>query len=397
MRPASSVTAVAILTAITAGAGALRAQDSIPLVGHGDKGFEIRAPDGNYLIQIQGRFQFRYANPWDDNPVTFDDLDSESQHLFKVNRSRLKIGGHAFRPWLRYFFEYELGAGNLLDFRVSLEGWQGLRLKVGQWKVHYNRERIISSGQQQLADRSLLTRPFTVDRQQGVSLFGRVAEGGAADFSYYASVFTGTGRGAEGNDDGHLMWMGRVQWNPFGRVVAFTGSDLDRRARPVGLLALAAVTNRSPYTRFSQGGGGQLEGFQEGVAGQYRVNQWLGETAFMFRGFAWQQEFHWKRISDLVNSTVTTLIGNYAQAGYFLHEAIRRVPAPLEIAVRYAFYNPNTQQADDLQQELSLAANWFFDGHLNKVTVEATRFAFGETEPTREEGWRYRLQWDVSF
>lgn len=377
--------------------GALQAQDSIPLVGHGDKGFEIRSLDGNYLIQIQGRFQFRYANPRDENPLSLDEENPESQHLFKVNRARLKIGGHAFRPWLQYFFEYELASGALLDFRASLEGKQEFRLKVGQWKAHYNRERIISSGQQQLAERSLITRPFTIDRQQGVSLYGRIAGGGAADFSYWASVFTGTGRGGDGNDDHHLMWMSRVQWNPFGRVVPFSGSDIGRRAQPAGLLALAAVTNRSPYTRFSTDGGGQLEGFADGVPGQYRVNQWMGETAFMYRGFAWQQEFHWKRVNDLVNSTVTTLMGGYAQAGYFLHEVIPQIPSPLELVARYARYNPNTELADDVQQELALAANWFFHGHLNKLTAEATRFAFGETATTRRDGWRYRLQWDVSF
>jgi phosphate-selective porin len=386
-----------IVAVLFASSGALHAQNAIPLVGHGDKGFEIRSPDGNYLIQIQGRLQFRYANPRDENPTSFEDENSESQHLFKVNRARLKIGGHAFRPWVQYFFEYELGAGALLDFRVSLEGWQGLRLKVGQWKVQYHRERVISSGQQQLADRSLITRPFTLDRQQGVSLFGRIAGGGAADFSYWASVFTGTGRGADGNDDHNLMWMGRAQWNPFGRVVPFSGSDLARRAQPAGLLAVGAATNRSPYTRFSTDGGGQLEGFADGVAGQYRVHQWMGETAFMYRGLAWQQELHWKRVNDLVNSTVTTLIGGYAQAGYFLHEAFPRIPSPLELVVRYARYNPNTELGDDVQQELALAANWFFHGHLNKLTVEATHFAFGETATTRVDGWRVRLQWDVSF
>jgi phosphate-selective porin len=398
------VGAALVVTVLVAARGAVAqnsddgsAADTIPLVRWGSKGFELRSRDGNFLIQIQPRGQLRYAYPWDQNPATLEDLRAADQHVFKVNRARLKIGGHAYRPWLSYFFEYELAASNLLDFRVMVERYPWLKLKAGQWKVHYNRERVISSGQQQMADRSLINRAFTVDRQQGLSLYGRLSGGGAADVSYWASVFTGTGRGARANDDEHMMWMGRLQWNPFGRVLAFTGSDIARREKAEGLVAFAAVTNRSPYTRFSQDGGGQLPGFNEGQPGQYRVNQLLGETAFMVRGFSWQQEFHWKRINDLVNAAAATLIGNYAQLGYFFHEAIPAVPRQLEVAVRHAFLNPDTDVANDLQQEFSLVANWFFRGHLNKLTAEASLFAFGEAVDDREDEWRLRLQWDVSM
>ena len=371
--------------------------DTLPIVTHGDKGFEFRTRDGNFLMQIAARLQFRYASPRDADPVTFDDFDDQSQHILKVNRARLKVGGHGYRPWLKYYFEYELAAGNLLDFRVMVERYRGLRLKAGQWKAQYNRERVISSGAQQLADRSLINRAFTIDRQQGVSLYGRFVGGGAADVSYWASVFTGTGRGSKTNDDKFPMWMARLQWNPFGRVLAFTGSDLAGRQKPEGSIAVAAVTNRSPYTRFSQAGGGRLEGFADGVPGQYRVNQWMIETAFMYQGLAWQQEFHWKRVNDNVNSTVTTLTGNYAQAGYFVHGLLPWVPRQLELAVRHAIYNPSVGEHDDLQQELSFDLNWFFHGHLNKITAEISLFAFGEAETTKQDGWRFRLQWDVSM
>lgn len=162
-----------------------------------------------------------------------------------------------------------------------------LQLKVGQWKVHYNRERVISSGKQQMADRSLINQSFTVDRQIGISLFGRLKGGGAADFNYWASLFNGTGRGAKENDDRHMMFMLRVQWNFLGRELSFTGSDLAYHDRGAALLALAAVTNQSPYTRFSQAGGGQLPGFEESEPGQYRVNQWMAETALQYRGISW--------------------------------------------------------------------------------------------------------------
>ena len=75
------------------------------------------------------------------------------------------------------------------------------------------------------------------------------------------------------------MFAGRVQWNPFGREVPFEGSDTKYQAKPVAALAVAGATNRSPYTVFAQAGGGALEGFTIGSAGQYRVQQAVLETA----------------------------------------------------------------------------------------------------------------------
>jgi hypothetical protein len=205
------------------------------------------------------------------------------------------------------------------------------------------------------------------------------------------------GRGARENDDEHLMWMGRLQWNFCGRELAFTGSDIGRRADAAGLIAVAAATNRSRYTRFSQDGGGQLEGFEEGDPGQYRVNQALVETAFMHRGFSWQQELHWKRIEDRINGTATTLVGSYVQLGYFPHGLVSGVPDPLELALRYSIYDPDRDADGVLEHELSIAANWFFKGHLAKLTAEGAWLAFDDPENTAVQGWRVRLQLDVSL
>ncbi len=62
----------------------------------------------------------------------------------------------------------------------------------------------------------------------------------------------GTGRGAKENDDTNLMYMLRTQWNFLGSPLKFSGSDIEYHEKGTGLLALAAVTNRSPYTSFSQ-------------------------------------------------------------------------------------------------------------------------------------------------
>ncbi|WP_291140879.1 porin [Flavobacterium sp. UBA7680] len=289
---------------------------------YGDKGIELRTNDNKFLFQLQSRLQFRFSTPNDTDPLTYDDYSQDKKTTFKINRARLKVGGHAFEPWLNYYWEYELSQSNLLDFRIMIEKWEWLSLKVGQWKVEFTRERFISSGEQQTVDRSLINRPFTADRQMGVEVYGHLKGKGIADFNYWAAALTGTGRGNTSNDDNNLMYFGRAQWNFLGRFLDFEGSDLEFHEKLTPIIAFSALTNRSPYTRFSQSGGGYLEGYEDGAPGQYRVNQWNLETAFMYQGFSWQSEMHTKKIIDkLNNDDETTLKGYYVQAGYFFHNA----------------------------------------------------------------------------
>ncbi len=168
MRPKRGLAPLLLAAAIIGGwpqpssAQSESGDDSSVRVGHGDKGVEIETEDGRFLIQIQPRLQFRYTGGTLGDTVLAD--RTTEGPTFGVNRARIKIGGHAFTPRLSYFFEYELAANALLDFRGQYAITPGLNLKVGQWKVHYNRERVISSGQQQMFDRSIINPIFTLDR-----------------------------------------------------------------------------------------------------------------------------------------------------------------------------------------------------------------------------------------
>ena len=159
-------------------------------VSYGKKGIELRTKDNKFLFQLQSRLQFRFSTPYDADPLTYDDYSQDAQTTFKINRARLKIGGHAFEPWLKYYWEYELSQSNLLDFRIMIEKWEWMSFKVGQWKTEFTRERFISSGEQQMVERSLINRPFTVDRQLGVEVYGHLKGQGIADFNYWAAALT---------------------------------------------------------------------------------------------------------------------------------------------------------------------------------------------------------------
>lgn len=372
--------------------------DDRPKVGHGADGFFIETADGAWRTALQFRLQFRLSSPFDTDPVTFDDYSGERRTSLEINRARLKVGGHGFEPWLAYYFEYELAATNLLNWEVTVEKNPALSVRVGQWKAFYSRERIVSSGRQQHVDRSLINRYFTIDRQQGVSLFGRLGEGGLADVQYWLSAFTGLGRGEGDNDDDQLMYMARLQWNPLGRAVAFRGSEMSRAVEPTLSLALAGVTNLSPCTRFSQSGCGSLEGFPDRDPSRYRVQQAVFETAFNWRGFQWVQEAHWKRVNDRTALTSTDLVGNYLQIGYFPSLLVEAVPEPLELAFRWATYRPDLDQRSNQHNEFSVATNWFLSEHDNKLTAEISWLTLqSEVQGRLEEGARFRIQWEIQF
>jgi len=369
-----------------------------PRVGHGTKGFFIETADGLWRTELQFRMQFRLSSPYDSDPTSFDDYVGDPRTSLEINRARLKVGGHGYAPWLRYYFEYELASSNLLNFEVKIERSTQASVRVGQWKAQYSRERAISSGRQQLVDRSLINRYFTLDRQQGVSLYGRVAEGSTGDLAYWLSAFTGMGRGGRVNDDDHLMYMGRVQWNPLGRDVPFVGSELTREAPATLSVALAGVTNRSSCTRFSQDGCGSLDRFAGTEPGRYRVHQSVLETAFLWHGFSWAQELHWKQVQDSQTSAVTDLAGNYVQLGYFPNVTWTSLPEPLEIAARWAVYRPDVDAPQNRHDEFSVAANWFLHGHDNKLSAEVSWLVLDlQARDQLEEGARFRLQWDIQF
>lgn len=360
------------------------------------KGFEFHFEDDKYMFYIDFRGQFRAAYPHNNFPTNEDDFSDDDINL-GISRARIKFGGYIGQPEYNFYLEQDVRGGNLLDFRVQIEKFSYLKFRVGQWKSRYSRERIISSGKQTGLERSLINRIFTIDRQQGVSLYGNIDGGGAANFNYWAEVLTGSGRGSSLGDDDNLMYMLRLQWNPNGEELGFSGSDLEFHKKFISSIAFAGVTNTSRYTRFSTSGGGQLYGFENGIDGQYKVDQFLVETAFKYRGLSFDQELHFKKIDDRVNLEETNLIGNYFQVGYFFHYLFPKFPKPLEVFARQAFYDPDTAISGNNNLEYSFGLNWFFKGHKNKLTLDYSYLNFDQFDIEDHTDHMVRIQWDVSI
>ncbi len=398
--------------------------DSSVIVGWDKKGFTFSTVDGLFKTAIQWRFQGRFTYPERGDPDSVGDFSDNEESTFELRRVRMKVGGHGYRPWLKYYFEVDWqptrSAGDdpvdsstrVIDWRIMLEKYQWMQLQIGQWKINYNRERVDSSGKQQFVERSIVNSVFTIDRQVGVMLHGHLAPGTLFDSRYYAGVFTGSGRG-EANDDDQMMYFGRFQWNFLGRDLKWEQSDTQYHQRPAGSLAFAGYTTTGKCTRWSSSGCGSLGtnnslglGFtSDGNAadGQFRVEGLVEEFAFKWAGLSIQHEYHWKQVKDSgggiggIGNSKTNLMGSYAQIGYFPHYIIPVIPKPLEFAFRYAFVDPNVSVKDDKLQEFTFATNWFFAGHRNKITMDVSHLTLAQPVGNDLTEQRVRLQWDVSF
>ena len=395
---------------------ASKIEESFPVkASHGKKGFRLESQDGKWQTNLQWRAQLRYTNPTSGDPRQVSAFEAEEESTFEARRLRMKIGGHGYEEWLKYYFEVDLqpsrdvddssssASARVIDWRIDIAKYKWASLRVGQWKIDLNRERVDSSGRQQFVERSIVNRIFTIDRQVGVQLRGHLFEGTPADLRYWAGVFTGEGRGVRNNDDS-MMYMGRLQWNFLGRDLKWRQTDVERTEKPTGSLAFGAATNKGSCTRWSSSGCGNLDGFTSpatAARGQFEVDQMVQELAFKWQGFSFQQEYHWKTVEDNLAGTESDLTGAYIQAGYFFHELFEIVPRPLETAFRYAFVEePNRfdRTMDNEREEYTFGLNWFFAGHNSKLTLDYSHLTLEDKFLGRDvSDDRTRFQWDVSF
>ena len=378
-------------------------------------GFRFATRDGNWRTDLQWRAQTRFTTPYRSDPRQISSFNAEDQSNFEARRLRMKIGGTGFKPWLQYFFEVDLqpsrdvddsssaSSTRVIDWRIDITKWDWGGIRLGQWKVDMNRERVDSSGRQQFVERSIVNRVFTIDRQVGVQLRGHLFEDTPADMRYYAGVFNGEGKGVNNADD-NMMYMGRLQWNFLGRDLSWRQTDVEYTELPTGSFALAGASTTGACTRWSSSGCGNLDGFAkpaDAAPDQYEIDQVVQEFAFKYRGFSAQQEHHVKKIRDTVTGIRSELTGGYVQAGYFFHHMFESVPAPLELAARYAYVDePNATNLtfENVREELTLGANWFFSGHNSKLTMDYSRLKLDDSILSQGESEnRLRFQWDVSF
>jgi len=383
-------------------------------------GFQLTTADGLFSTKLVWRAQLRYTNPNRSDPRSVGNFTTrEDASNFEARRLRMKIGGHGYKKWIKYYFEVDLqpsrdfddsssaSSARVIDYRITVQPIDEIGFRVGQWKINYNRERVDSSGRQTFVERSIVNRVFTVDRQIGAMLQGRLFKKTPADLRYYAGVFNGEGRSVN-NPTNDMLYMGRLQWNFMGRDLKWQQSDVSYHKEASGSLAFAYSTNNGRCTRWSSSGCGNQSGFISPTATtpptstQYKRDQWVQEFAFKYKGLAIQQEYHEMEIEDKSTMLTHDYQGLYAQIGYTNHDLISALPEGLELALRYAYVIESLGGTDNLnrnrRQEYTVGVNWFLAGHNNKLTVDYSYLTLKDFATMMNySDNRVRLQWDISF
>ena len=184
------------------------------------------AKDSSFSVKFSPRFQTRFQSQWE-----YDGEDYlPPEYNFLVRRARLKFDGFAFSPKLIY--KIELGLSNrdisgssiynrntpryILDAVIKWKFYENFELWAGQTKLPGNIERVVSSGDLQLIDRSLLNSKFNIDRDIGIQLRHKLKLGGKWLGREKLSISQGEGRNITEGNIGGLQYTVRFELLPFG-------------------------------------------------------------------------------------------------------------------------------------------------------------------------------------
>jgi phosphate-selective porin O/P len=199
-----------------------------------------------------------------------------------------------------------------------------------------------------------------------------------------------------------LMYAGRLQWNILGRP-GYGEGDLAYSEAPQmavgGGLAYNPGINTSTDNAFVGIDLANLN-FRRQLAtfgnarqlgwGVVNYTTYAFDGVFKYRGFSLQGEWYFKNIERTFKGTpclrftaagactdVTPgLLGNatgwYVQSGYYV------IPRKLEVAARYAYWDPDTNAAGDLIKQVDASLNWFpFGSYDYQLMLTYTNLAMG--------------------
>ena len=334
------------------------------------RGLTFTTPDESFAIQLRARAQLR-------GTLLIEDADSEDEDSlgFNVRRMRLAIRADA-RPWNLNLY-VQLGMGPLdLDpvapniVRDAVLTWRpspDFRLRFGQTKVAFNRERVISSSALAFVDRTLVNGELNLDRDVGLQfLFDRLD--GEGHLLAQLGVFGGDGRGMM-NEDLGLLYSARLEYRLDPKADDYSEADLrEDTSRPQLSIGLGGAFNhRSIRSRSTHGS--LLEG------GSF--DQWHGELDFLFKSCGWflQGELLLRKatrdaftVVDEAGEDITTRAGS--GLGWFLSAGHSFTPEWL-VAARFAELRPwNDASRLSISREVRATVGWFLSQHDFKVQAD---------------------------
>jgi len=368
--------------------------------------FNLVGKDSTFTMKIATRMQLLSVATWDEGA---DGGLVDPEQNFLVRRARLKFDGFAYTPKLKY--KIELGLSNrdmsgisqftrntpryILDAVVMWNFYENFELWVGQTKLPGNIERVISSGNLQQVDRSLLNSRFNIDRDVGLQLRHNFYLGENFLIREKLAFSQGEGRNVtEGNLGGH-QYTARLEFLPFGEFTSkgeYSGSDLKREEKPKLMLAVNYDTNQNAVKTRSNLGSYMTNdiGFHE-----TDINTFFFDGMFKYNGFSFMWEYANRDADDPIakdsDGTETGDVvwvgdGLNLQSGYLLAK-------DWEISGRYTNINLDDITGRNAETQYTLGLSKYIVGHKLKVQTD---LSYLSVDGGSDE-LMYRLQLDVHF
>jgi len=332
------------------------------------KGLGFNAPDSTFGLNIRLRMQNRVL-------FNFEDDFSIEQIEARVSRLRLRFDGYILTTKLTYYLQLSFSRGDqdwdntgvpniVRDAMVYYHFNPKFYLGFGQGKLPGNRERIISSGQQQIYDRSNVNANYTLDRDFGLFAYYSDKIGGL-HYNLKGAVSTGDGRNQLLTDNG-LMYTGRIELMPLGKFKKdgdFSEGDLEFESTPK--ISLAAGYSFNQKARRTRGTIGSA------LYESRDLQALFADIILKYNGWALYTEFI-NRNTD--NSAFTFNVADSSQSAYVVTG--RGINTQLsycfrnywEIAARYSIVEPDMEirQNTMLDSYYLIGVNKYLRKHLTK-------------------------------
>ena len=368
--------------------------------------FNLVGKDSSYTMKIATRMQFLAISNWESEDGNL--INPESNFL--VRRARLKFDGFAYSPKLKY--KLELGLSNrdisgasefnrntpryILDAVVMWNFYENFELWVGQTKLPGNIERVISSGNLQQVDRSLLNSRFNIDRDQGIQLRHHFDLSENFLVREKFAISQGEGRNiTEGNLGGH-QYTARLEFLPLGKFESsgeYSGSDLKREENPKLMLAATYDHNNNAVKNRSNQGSYMFNdtGFYE-----TNINTLFIDAMFKYKGFSFMAEYADRNAKDpfaknsdgsLTGDEVQVGNGINLQTGYLLNN-------DWEISGRYTNIELDKNiTGKNPENQYTVGISKYIVGHKLKVQSDISYLSLDGSN----NELMYRLQFDIHF
>lgn len=361
------------------------------------KGLEINSADGDFQLRIRVRVQLLYTLLRGDVGPREADEPEDLRNDFRIRRARLIFQGHAFGKNNKYKFEIDpLRPDNVvLDYYLDFTQNRDIEVRVGQYKLSSNRERVISSGDLQMVDRSTVNAEFSLDRDIGIDIRSRDFLG-KNKVRYVMGISAGNGLNNFHFQDFGMVYLLRLEYLPLGIFDDYSEVDFER-TKP--RLSLGATYSYFVHAERDRGMVGAP--FADGGTANYQFA--YADLMFKARGFSLLSEFALRTGKRIVGDAVdpeTGLpveptparngVGWMVQAGYLIPHT------RLEFAGRGSILRPTTTASGvPKNNAVTFSASWYFFQHPFKIQADVSEE--WESESFRDGGTTVRIQLQASL